>query len=413
MPLTCWGGSRISGMFKNIGILLSVATSLFAQPYLTDWNAFVDQFATLMPSTSGSGNARFFVLPSQVSGTVTWIGTIKSKQTASDGPWWTIAMPTRTVSWGSNGNVTFDQIGVFPTASQAAPWQAAAIGTKVKFRGRLNGAYFLLLGSGGWVWSGNTNDGELVEVNPQEPPSGPVTQSQNPMLQAFDNRRALSAGTWLQIFGGNLSSVTREWAGSDFNGNNAPTSLSGVSVKVNGKNAFVSYISPTQINAQAPDDDAVGPVNVEVTNSLGSTRLTINKTKVSPALLENAVFVSAGRKYVVALHQDVQTTFVGPANLIAGVRFRPAKPGDVITLYAVGCGAPGGQVISGLRQIALPYQVRFGSTIAQTQGFFAPGAVGLCQFNVTVPNIGNGDSAIDLIVDGVAADQNLLTTIQQ
>lgn len=245
------------------------------------------------------------------------------------------------------------------------------------------------------------------------PPPRPEIRSQNPVLQAFDNRASLSGGTWLQIFGTNLSPITREWAGGDFNGNTAPTSLSGVSVKVNGKNAFVSYISPTQINAQAPSDDAVGPVEVEVDNGGGTSKVTMTKAKVTPALLEHPAFVAAGRKFVVATHQDPVQTFVGRADLVAGVRLRPARPGDVITLFGVGCGAPGGEVISGLRTIPLPTQVTFGNTVATAQGFFGPGAVGLCQFNVTVPNLADGDSPIELRVDGVATGQNLFTTIQR
>jgi len=245
------------------------------------------------------------------------------------------------------------------------------------------------------------------------PPARPEIRTQNPVLQAFDNRPLLSGGTWLQIYGTNLSPVTREWAGSDFTGATAPTSLNGVSVKINGRNAFIRYISPTQINAQAPTDDSVGPVEVEVSNAGGSSRITMTKAKVTPALLEHEAFVAGGRKFVVALHQDAVQTFVGRADLVPGVRLRPARPGEVITLYAVGCGAPGGEVISGLRTITAPVEVTFGSTVATAAGFFAPGAVGLCQFNVTVPNIADGDSPVELRIDGVATGQNLFTTVQR
>src|SRR2546421_11918772 len=54
-----------------------------------------------------------------------------------------------------------------------------------------------------------------------------------------------AAGSWLEIKGAGLSSNTRVWAGGDFNGDNAPTSLDNVRVSVNGRPAFVYYISPT------------------------------------------------------------------------------------------------------------------------------------------------------------------------
>lgn len=250
------------------------------------------------------------------------------------------------------------------------------------------------------------------------PAPRPAIRSAQPVLQAFSGMAGLSSGTWVEIYGTNLSSTTREWAGGDFSGNTAPTRLDGVSVSINNKPAFVRYISPTQINVQAPDDDAVGPVTVTVTNANGSSDpVTVQKTKVSPALLTTPAFNVGGVQYAAALHPDFQT-FVGRANLIAGVPFRPARPGEVIILFAVGCGptnpaTPAGQFFNEARPLALPYQVKFGETVAQAQGFLAAGAVGLCQFNVTVPNVADGDSRIDVSVDGTATGQTLFTTIQR
>ena len=44
-----------------------------------------------------------------------------------------------------------------------------------------------------------------------------------------------------------------------------------------------------------------------------------------------------GKQYLAAVYPDLQT-FVGPENLIPGVTFRPAKSGDTIIAFAVGCG---------------------------------------------------------------------------
>ncbi|MBI4873823.1 MAG: hypothetical protein HY822_04225 [Acidobacteria bacterium] len=245
----------------------------------------------------------------------------------------------------------------------------------------------------------------------------PAIRAAQPVLQAFSGTPGLSSGTWLEIYGTNLSPATREWGGNDFSGNRAPTQLDGVGVNVNGKPAFVRYISPTQINVQAPDDEAVGPVRIEVAGPNGtSDAVSMQKSKVSPAVLTTPLFNVGGRQYAAALHPDFQT-FVGSPNLIAGVAFRPARPGDTIILFAVGCGAtnpatPAGQFFNEARPLALPYQVTFGSAVAQVQGFLAAGAVGLCQFNVTVPNVAAGDSRIDVAIDGVATGQTLYTTVQ-
>ena len=79
--------------------------------------------------------------------------------------------------------------------------------------------------------------------------------------------RGIEAGSWVTIQGSNLANTTRTWRSSDFVGDDLPTSLDGVSVSIDGQPAFVEYISPTQINVQAPSDSMVGAVNVVVDNN--------------------------------------------------------------------------------------------------------------------------------------------------
>lgn len=246
----------------------------------------------------------------------------------------------------------------------------------------------------------------------------PTFRSDQPLLQSFSGRPGLSSGTWVELYGTNLSTTTREWACADFTANctQAPTSLDGVRVNINNRPAFVRYISPTQINAQVPDDGgATGPVQITVTNSLGtSAPITMNKTAESPALLTTPSFLVGGKQYVAALYSD-NATFVGPVGLIAGAAFRPAKVGDVIIVYAVGCGAtnpasPTGTVLAAPVPVAGTVRVSFGQTPAAVQAFVS--ALGLCQLNVTVPSVPSGDIAISASVNGTATGQTLFTTIQ-
>jgi uncharacterized protein (TIGR03437 family) len=239
-------------------------------------------------------------------------------------------------------------------------------------------------------------------LTPQASSSAPQLRAESPVLQAFSGLTALSSfssGTYLEIYGSNLSTTTREWAGSDFTdgGNQAPTSLDGVRVNINGKPAFVSFVSPTQINVQAPDDDALGNVQVEIENAAGkSNAVTAVKTRVSPALHAHPSFNVGGRRYVVAFSADF-SAFIGRENLVpgAGRPFRPARPGETITIFAMGCGpsnppSPAGRVVPStgeLRLMGSQPQVTFGQTVAQTVGFMAPPFVGLCKCNNTVPNI--------------------------
>jgi uncharacterized protein (TIGR03437 family) len=234
----------------------------------------------------------------------------------------------------------------------------------------------------------------------------------------FGGGKTFAPGSWLEIKGTNLAQTTRQWTGSDFNGVNAPTSLDGVSVTINGKTAYVGYISPVQINVQAPDDTTAGNVQLSVTTaSCTSAGFAVPEAAIAPGLLAPASFKISGTQYLVALFQDGYT-FVGNANLIAGVPFRPAAPGDIITAYGVGFGAvtpvsPAGVVASGQDQIP-NLTVSFGGTQAQlSYAGLAPGAVGLYQFNIVVPNVADGDYPITFQVGSTTAAQTTYLTVHK
>ena len=95
-------------------------------------------------------------------------------------------------------------------------------------------------------------------------------------------RANIVGGSWVSIFGTNLSTNTRSWAASDFTDPaKLPTTLDGVSVRVNGVSAAICYISQTLINIQAPTPIS-GSVPVQVTVN-GVTSNTINATAVANA----------------------------------------------------------------------------------------------------------------------------------
>src|SRR6202012_244733 len=92
-----------------------------------------------------------------------------------------------------------------------------------------------------------------------------------------------------------------QWAGADFTGLNAPTSLDGISVSIDGKPGYISYISPQQINVQAPADTASGSVGITVTNcKVPSSTFMFAKQALAPGLLAPASFVVGGKQYMVA-----------------------------------------------------------------------------------------------------------------
>lgn len=251
-------------------------------------------------------------------------------------------------------------------------------------------------------------------------PSGsPSIRESNSVLTSFQGNSGFGSNTYVEIYGSNFSPNSRLWAGSDFTGANAPTSLDGVSVTVNGKPAFIYYISPTQININTPDDTATGPVSIQVKTASGlSNTVTATRTRISPALQTTPQFNIGGKQYVVALTPDFKS-FIGTPGMLAGVSFLAAKPGTTVSIYALGCGptnppTQAGVVAAQASTLAMSYQLRIGGVPATvTFGGGVAQTIGLTQFNVVIPAVPAGDQPIELIVDGVSNAQNLVITIGQ
>jgi uncharacterized protein (TIGR03437 family) len=244
-------------------------------------------------------------------------------------------------------------------------------------------------------------------------PPVPQLRTDSAILTSFGGKAGFSSNTYVEIYGMNLSATTRLWAGADFNGVNAPTSLDGVSVDINGKPAFIYYISPNQINVNTPEDTAVGPVQVQVRTPFGpSNTITVNRARLSPTLQTVPQFLINGKQHVVALTPDF-STYIGHIGMIPGVAFRPAKPGDTISIYALGCGpttppTQAGVVAAQGSSLMLPYTLQIGGATAQVSFAGIVGAtIGLYQFNVVVPALPPGEHAITLTIDGVPNNQNL------
>ena len=241
---------------------------------------------------------------------------------------------------------------------------------------------------------------------------------------AFNAKAGVAPGTWLEIYGSNLATTTRLWQGSDFNGDAAPVSLDGVSVTIGGKSAYVDYVSPVQVNIQVPDGIPIGSgVPLVLTNSLGQTTpYTLPTQDLAPALLAPPSFDVSGKQYVAATfppNDAGDVVFVGRAGSIAGVNTRPAKTGDVVTLYGVGFGPVNPSVNSGVivsQANSLTNTATF--LIGQAEatvlyGGLAPGLVGLYQFNLQLPAVGGGDLPISVRVGGLTITQDLSITTAQ
>jgi uncharacterized protein (TIGR03437 family) len=230
------------------------------------------------------------------------------------------------------------------------------------------------------------------------------------VANAFGNSSTIAPNTWIAIKGTGLAPDSRIWQGSDFVNNQMPTSLDGVSVTMNGKNAFVYYISSTQLNVLSRPDLAAGPVQIQVTvNGISSAPFTIQAQPVSISF-----FVFNGGPYIIATHLD--GTLIGPPSLFPGLT-TPAAPNEEIVVYANGFGqttvpiVPGSPTQSGSLPGFPPLQI--GGVVANLKfsGLISPG---LFQFNVVVPaTVQNGDNAIQSEFGGQITQSGTLVTIQK
>ena len=233
------------------------------------------------------------------------------------------------------------------------------------------------------------------------PPSDTATTTRPVVISMVNGANQQDGGassSWVTIFGSNLAATSRTWKDTEVINGKLPDSLDGVSVTINSQPASVYYISPNQLNVQAPASAATGKVQLVVTNSSGvSDPVTVNLQPVMPALFLYP------QDYVMAVRADGAQ--IGPANLIDGAATVPAQPGDVITLYGTGFGAgnpdiPAGQTVLGPAPLASTVKVQI-DTVQADVSYAGLTGVGLYQFNVTVPDLPGGDHAVTAEVNGV------------
>ncbi|MCC6538965.1 MAG: hypothetical protein IT162_15530 [Bryobacterales bacterium] len=264
----------------------------------------------------------------------------------------------------------------------------------------------------------NTRDSKVYTATAELTPaaSGPTLRSTGAVVNAAGFQPRIAPGAWVTLFGENLAGVTRTWTAAEIVGGQLPKSLDGVSVTVNGKDAAVYFISPTQINVQAPDDASAGTVEVKVTTPAGTAATTAVLERVSPGLF--TLSPESGR-YAAAVHAD--GTLVGKAEIFGGtVAVRAAKPGDIVLLFGTGFGEtaplkPAGRIVDPAAALANPsaLRVRIGGVQAQVLWAGLVSA-GLYQFNVQVPvGAAAGDQLLTVDLDGQSAQAGVYLTVGQ
>ena len=242
------------------------------------------------------------------------------------------------------------------------------------------------------------------------PPARPVITG---VVNGASFLPGVTANTLATIQGTNLASVTDNWNAA-LAGGQLPTSLDGVTVLFSGKPAYLTYISPTQINLLVPDV-ASGGVSVVVTNN-GITPTGLFNTPSS----QNgpAFFVWPGNQ-AVATRTDY--SYAVKSGTFASLSTLAAKPGDVLILWGTGFGptnpvTPVGIPIPGDKtySAAAAPTITINNVQATVYGAaLAPGFAGLYQVAIQVPaSLADGDWPIVATVGGVLSPSGVVLSVQ-
>jgi len=228
------------------------------------------------------------------------------------------------------------------------------------------------------------------------------------IANVFSDFSALAPGAWASIFGENLANGTVSWNG-DF-----PTALGNVTGKLDGKDLYFWFVSPTQINFQVPDGTRTGCVTLTLNSPNGTVSKMVEVDAAAPA------FSMLDDKYIAAIIPTPNGTgaygngsydIAGPVGRFP-YKTRPVKRGESLVIYGVGFGptnpaVPAGKPFSGGAKANL--QWNFVLATGQNTGISLPlnfvGEVGagLFQINTTVPpNAPLGDILLSGFVANVS-----------
>jgi len=269
-----------------------------------------------------------------------------------------------------------------------------------------------------------TDSGNLVITQEGADSTRPIVAGGG-VVEGATFQPGVVSGGWATLLGDFFIETTRTWGDDDFIATPAaaksrvgqgtlllPTELDGVSVTVDGKPAFVQFISPNQINVLIDEDETTGPVEVVVTTPTGeSFPVTAQKTALRPQLFR---FDPEERVFAAGVHLD--GTFLGPAGLFGeAVTTRPAAPGDIVQLFGTGWGptdppTPIEQIVTGATPLASPVTVRLGDVEATVQFAGLVGS-GLYQINLIIPDLPSGEYLFNAEINGVTLDVPALIAV--
>jgi uncharacterized protein (TIGR03437 family) len=403
---------------------VAVLTNEIRCPWLA--GSYVDWIA-VTSGTSGSGNGlvTYAVAPNPTStartGTL-WVAG-KTLLITQPGLACSISINPRTIAVSSTGaignslTVTANAPDCRWTASTSAAWILLSGGTSGTANGTVG--YTVGINTGGFRTGTIAIAGHSVYVNQAgagESVLSIASFETSRVVNAASYRPPIAPGSFVTIYGQNLADTSASWDSAIKDGRTLPQELSGVRVRINGRNCFIYYVQPTQINVLTPPDNASGPVDVEVITSRGAVAATVTMASVSPAWF---TYNLDGTPHLAALFAN-ENVFVAAEGAVPGGLSRPAKPGDFIQLYANGLGPtspahPVGQVLTGAYPISDLSRIRVhvGGVPAPVQ-FVGMTFAGVFQVYIQVPEgIRDGALPVVLQIDGLSTQENAVLTFDR
>jgi uncharacterized protein (TIGR03437 family) len=235
----------------------------------------------------------------------------------------------------------------------------------------------------------------------------------NGIVPIYSSVPVIQPGSWISIFGTGLADGTSDWGG------NFPTSIGGTTVTIDKKPAYLWYVSPTQLNLQAPDDTVSGTVDVVVTTGTGTETVSVTLAQFGPSI---SLFPASNYAAALILTPDGTGAYDSGAYDLAGpagfftFNTRPVAPGELLVMYGVGFGptnpvVPAGKAFSGAARTTNAVTITIGGVAAEVL-FSGITESGVCQFNVVVPSVASGDQPLLASVGGVSSPGTVLITVQ-
>jgi len=227
----------------------------------------------------------------------------------------------------------------------------------------------------------------------------PITGPNFVFNTAGNQSGMVAPGEMINIAGFNLGPARAVLAPSG----DLPTTLGGVQVTFDGRQAALRYVSQYVLTAQVPFDlQPGGRAAMRITyNGTTSDSVNLDVLTAVPGLHTQS---ANGKGLVTAVNQD------GSLNSLAN----PAPRGSYVTIYASGLGTVDPALATGQVAPNLPLRPTTAAILASIDGYLAPvifagaapGFVGLYQLNIQVPSNANpGSRALSVFAGGGAPSQ--------